>query len=273
MALSLEHTRGRYTIPKGSLYLAKPDERGTWRRVGNAPEINFTLETTNTEHFTSEEGLQVKDDDIITRIDIGSAITLDRLHPKNLELFFMSDGVNTQTQSAASAQSVTDFPVKKGQWRVIKGPDANDITNDFVFGATLNSVTVTAGGATVPASEYEFNSSLGMLKISESSALAEDTELTIDYDVDEKEYHQISAGQKSDIEAWVLFQGKPAKGNIIHYMGYATIKPTGDIGAVAESEISTIQFEFEFLKKDELGGVPLKVLEMGFIGNETAAVA
>ena len=105
------------TIGKGQVYFGK-FKSGTkivegYRFLGNAPQLNLSVEVERLDHFGSTSGLREKDESIIIQRMLTGALTVDDMNFDNIALFFQGD-TSTQTQTTATGLTNTFTGVKKG---------------------------------------------------------------------------------------------------------------------------------------------------------------
>src|SRR5690606_28947229 len=87
----------------------------------------------------------------------------------------------------------------------------------------------------------------GVLTILEGGAIADGTNLVIDYDVDASTYTQVLSGSQP-VEGAIRYTAYNPKGtNIDWYFPWVSISPNGDF-AMKGDEWQTIPFTLEFLK-------------------------
>lgn len=88
-----------YGIGKGKLYIAPWSETGigTYRRTYNCPEFTVLPENEWDDHFTSEEGIQQKDDTVIVKAGVKLSFALDSLEFENIQLFLMGKKLGNVT--------------------------------------------------------------------------------------------------------------------------------------------------------------------------------
>jgi len=104
-----------YALGKGipSLGLIKDDGSfNPHRHLGNAHELNMSVDIETLEHFSSMAGTKKKDDEFTLQVTPKIAWNLDEISPENVEL--ATQGERTEiTQVAATAES-SAFTAQKG---------------------------------------------------------------------------------------------------------------------------------------------------------------
>jgi hypothetical protein len=129
-----------YHIGKGIVSF-KEAGSGTFVDLGNAPKFVYTPTTEKKEHFSSREGIKVKDFTALTQVSATIKITLDEITPYNLQFFVL--GTETTTAGGASIQAMT----KTEFTGTIKVVGTNDIGQHVDF---------TGDVSFIPAGDFSF---------------------------------------------------------------------------------------------------------------------
>lgn len=79
-----------YRIGRGTVHF-KRDGAGAFRHLGNVPSFVYTPEVEKKEHFSSMEGILVKDAEHVTQVGATIAATLEEITPENLAYFALSE--------------------------------------------------------------------------------------------------------------------------------------------------------------------------------------
>lgn len=83
-----------YYVGKGIVEVSL-DDMVTWRDVGNVPLFEITISVTKLEHYSSRQGLRLKDKSIVTEIKSTFKMTMDEITSDNLVMSLlgtMEDG-------------------------------------------------------------------------------------------------------------------------------------------------------------------------------------
>ncbi len=115
---------GDYALGRGVIYMAEidtstglPNSDG-WLDLGNAPQINLSIEEETLEHRSSRSGTATVDKSVTISKKATISFQLDEINQKTVELFFsgLSDTfVNPAV--AGEAEQVAKYPnVKLGRW-------------------------------------------------------------------------------------------------------------------------------------------------------------
>ena len=81
---------GNYHIGKGIVSFTEAGGT-TPRDLGNAPDFVYTPKVTKLEHFSSREGVKVKDFTAVTEVGATIKVTLDEVTGENLAIFMLGD--------------------------------------------------------------------------------------------------------------------------------------------------------------------------------------
>lgn len=92
---------GNLTVSKGILVFKKTGE-ASFRDMGNAPEIELTLDITTLDHFSSRSGIRSKDLQVVLERTGTVRFVLEEWTPENLSLW----GMGTVDELAAGGPSI-----------------------------------------------------------------------------------------------------------------------------------------------------------------------
>jgi hypothetical protein len=123
-----------YHIGKGVVSF-KEDGAASFADLGNAPSFVWTPTVEKKEHFSSREGVKVKDFSAITQIGATIKMTLDEINAENLSLFTLGEiGTDTDGNVTVVAFKKTEIA---GIFRVV---GTNDIGQqvDYEGRASVN---------------------------------------------------------------------------------------------------------------------------------------
>jgi len=105
-----------YVLGRGKLYfdkfLAGTKTPTGERYIGNTPSVTMTSAITMLDHFSSDEGVKVKDASAQLQTDRSGKFQTDNISPANVAMLF---GTTPLTRATLAATGVTEtFPVKRG---------------------------------------------------------------------------------------------------------------------------------------------------------------
>lgn len=101
-----------YTIGRGKLYFDQFADGTTTRTgeryLGNSPEFSLNQSSEDLDHYSSDEGIRVKDASVTLSQENGGSFTLDSISPENMAMWFLG---NKGTVVIASATGLTKVAV------------------------------------------------------------------------------------------------------------------------------------------------------------------
>ncbi|OQM75597.1 hypothetical protein [Manganibacter manganicus] len=240
------------TIPRGKIFFAKynPGTQvpGAYRELGNCPEFTLTRDSETIQHFSSQAGLKVLDEEINIGATMSGALTTDDIKSENVAYFFMG-GVSTIAATAQTDVSETFETVKAG--------DVYQLGQSDTVPSGVRSVTITTvtDGATTPVAlventDYEVDLDLGLL-----TALKDQLKIVVTYDVAASTREQIVAGD-TQVEGALKFVSFNALGEQADYtMPRARLSANGDFALVNDPDstaFQTMPLSLAILKKGNL---------------------
>jgi hypothetical protein len=116
-----------YHIGKGIVSF-KEDGAPAFVDLGNAPNFDWTPNVEKKEHFSSREGVKVKDFTAITQVGATIKLTLDEINSENLAIFTLGE-IGTDTDGNATVAAFKKIEIAG----VIKVEGTNDIGQHVDF--------------------------------------------------------------------------------------------------------------------------------------------
>ena len=229
MALEL----GNQTLGRGKIYVSR-FRPGThtpagFRYVGNSPAFNLTIAQEKLDHFSSDEGVRVKDKSIVLQVDYTGSLTLDDINNANLALFFFGSQ-SVVAQTSATAQTETFAGVVQGYAYQI------GITNNNPTGfRSLSNVIVSVGGtAKTAGTDYTVDAVRGKIHIVEGGTITDGASISVTYDRAAISRKQVISGTEQ-VECAIQFESYNPQGekNDI-YLPYVRLGPNGDFALKAD---------------------------------------
>jgi len=220
------------------------------RYLGSTPAFSVSAETQELDHFSSEEGLQVKDESVTLRIDYSATLTVENIDQENLALFFFGTAENA-TISAATAQEDT-FTAIPGLF--------------FQLGATptkpegvenVSNVVVTGAGGTptyVAGTDYVADLDEGFIEIVRGGGISSGTAIEVTYDVAAQTQERVISGSQL-IQGALRFRSRNGVGGQRNfYMPKVTLRPNGEFALKGE-EWQNMGFNIEILQAGTLANL------------------
>lgn len=235
------------TLGRGRLYFDKFASGTTtgsgFRYFGNTTEFNVTSESDNLEHFSSDEGVRVKDKSVLLELNRTGSFITDNISSENLALFFLGAASSvTQSASVGETETLTVVPGLFYQLGVTA------LLPQGVKGIENLVVTGTGGTPTyVLNTDYRFNADAGLLEIVDGGSIsAGDIELT--YDIKAATFDKVVTAAEGSIKGALKFvTSNPEGSDWVYDFPYVEITPNGDF-ALKGDDWQTIPFNVEVLK-------------------------
>ncbi len=241
--------KGSHTLGRGKILFALPSEEAElrWYDLGNAPSVTLSSETEDKEHFSSREGLKIKDQDIVIQLTHSMKFTLDEPIARNLSYFFLSEAPDDAQQSPGIA---TD------EEHIAYVPDVlalghRKISSVVVTDRSGPPPTVYAEGV-----DFEVDYENGLIYFLESGTIVDETEIYVSYEFPALKREYIKAGSLPTIKGHIQFLGQPPVGKKIDVKGYVNLQPDGELDLISE-DWTTIQFIAEFITHSAYEKSPL----------------
>lgn len=243
-----------YTLGKGEIHFGQflpstQTPRGE-RYFGNTPELSFSAEQENLDHYSSDRGIRIKDQSVVLQLDYAGSFITDNISPENLALFFLGENLKT---------TVTSTPVTGESHSDIEKGFSYQLGTSSTYPAGVRKISsfVLKKGATVLVSgvDYIVDTDLARFTILETSVtLTNGDDLTADYTIDASTRDRI-VSKSSTIEGSMRYIAvNPAGAQIDYFMPWVKITPNGDF-AVKGEEWQQLPFTIEILKKGSLEAV------------------
>jgi hypothetical protein len=236
---------GNQTLGRGKVYFSL-FKTGTYtpegyRYIGNTPSFNVTIDNQKLEHFSSDEGIRVKDKSIILETTQTGNMSCDDIQLENLALFFFGE-YQTLSQTSATAETETFTDVKQGLTYQI------GVTDSTPTGVRSLSNVVVKVGATTKAidTDYTIDTELGLLTIVDGGTILDLDDVIVTYDRAARSRDQVISGT-DQVEGSILFVSANPEGDKMDYlMPYVRLAPNGDF-ALKSDEWQTLNLNVEIL--------------------------
>lgn len=244
-----------YTLGRGRLYFARfaPGTRNPLgeRYIGNTPELSLTIENEELEHFSSDAGINEKDDSIALSVTRSGSFTTDNIDPENVALFFFGEAGRVVEAGGPITGEIVES-VKPGLYYQLgqsstRPTGARGIAAD----STATPITVvsddTAATVFSEGDDYTIDLVTGRLYVVPGGAITEGTSLEVGYTIRASSRDRVLSGG-TPVEGAMRYVADNPKGeNQDYYFPFVQIAPNGDYALKAE-EWQTIPFSLEVLK-------------------------
>lgn len=243
-----------YTLGRGELHFGQYATGTTVPRaeryLGNTPELSFTAEQENLDHYSSDRGVRIKDQSVLLQLDYSGSFITDNIAPANLAMFFLGNSA-TLTVAAATAQAFTFSNVEQGCTYQL------GVSDTTPSGArNVSNFTITTPTGCVAGVDYVLDAELGRVTVLEGSTKLTEgmASFTGTYDRGASTRKQVISQSKT-IEGSLRFIAKnPAGDNIDYFMPWVKLTPNGDF-ALKGDEWQQLPFTIEILKKGSLEAI------------------
>jgi hypothetical protein len=237
-----------YVVGKGRLFFNQIDPdtgislRGE-RYFGNTPALTTTSDSTQLEHYDSDQGLNIKDESVTTQNNMTGSFTTDNISADNIALFF-EGSIDALTIVAGTDISETFEDVSLGSYYQL------GTTDDQPTGArNVTTVVVKVATATITAiGNYEVELDSGRIHILDDAAdITAGDDIIVTYDVTAGA-RQVVIGSGSEIRGALRFiSANPIGGQRDYLWPLVKITPNGDF-ALKGDDWQTLPFNFEVLQ-------------------------
>ncbi len=245
-----------YTLGRGEMHFAQfltgtQTPRGE-RYLGNTPELNFTAEQENLDHYNSDRGVRIKDESVLLQLDYSGNFITDNISPENIAMFFLGDSL-IQSTTAATGQTSNFSAVEVGASYQLGTSDTNpsgvrQVSNVVVTNDAATPVTYAAG------TDYVLDPVLGRITVLEGGAIANGTNLETTFDVAATSRKRVISRSKTIEGAMRYLAYNPAGEQIDYFMPWVKITPNGDF-ALKGDDWQQLPFTIEILKKGSLESI------------------
>jgi hypothetical protein len=263
-----------YTVGRGRLYISELDANKQptlgWRFLGNAPQMNVTVEVETLPHQDSTEGLRSTDLELVLTQTATASLQLDEINFNNLALFFSGVTQTYDNSAAAAGGGVTGngnlVVYEQGRWYdVFKGttgaPSSNS-HNARMYDIGVVSIRPAGGGTPfVEGTDYRVDQVLGRIFIIKGGAITgSPTGTAYDMNVAANTGADVSVDEvrtltQTAITVAMKFIHINANGNAIaeYHFHQIRLKPEGDLAMIGD-EYSTLGLQGVAEKNESAGG-------------------
>lgn len=243
-----------YTLGRGEIHFGqyKTDTQTprAERYLGNSPELSFTAEQENLDHYSSDRGVRIKDESVILQLDYTGQFITDNISPKNLAMFFLGNS-NTTSVAAVTAQAFTFSNVEQGCTYQL---GTSDLTPSGARKVT--NVVITSPTGCVAGVDYVVDLDLGRITVLEGSTKLTEglASFAGTFDIAASTRDQVISASKTIEGSMRYIAANPAGKNIDYFMPWVKLTPNGDF-ALKGDEWQQLPFTIEILKKGSLEAI------------------
>lgn len=236
-----------YTLGRGKVYFSRfvsAQTPGAWRYIGNTPEFNLTVDSEDLEHFSSDQGIRELDDSVPLQVTRSGTLVCDDIQAENVALFFFGS-TSVLTTSALATQSENFNTVQQNEFYQIGVTASNPVG---IRGISNVSVTDNPMTTTYTVDvDYTVDLARGFVEILDTGAIANDDDITVNYDIDATNQDQVISGSTPVEGAMRYLENNPRGLNRDVFLPYVKITPNGDLSFKGD-EWRQIPFAIQALK-------------------------
>lgn len=218
-----------------------------WYDLCHVKECKISVSSEEATHKNLSSSIVVVDRKVTTSMSVSGSMTIDALTENNLVAWLMSTGATEVTQSGGTWTS-EDFTIPK-------------VGRPFELGKT--KLTVAAGGITddatptpaalVEGTDFVLDRRRGIITLLEDGGCADGDTIQITGSYASQTKYKIKAGQQNNNKWHIWLCSDPAEGQYIDVRGYASLKPSGDLGFISEQEFMGMTLELGFNSHTDYG--------------------
>jgi len=243
-------TNKNYTLGKGKVYF-DPFVPGTTAGHGEmyfsqTPDFSYSVKTDVLDHYDADEGLNVLDDQILTKVDVTGKLTTDDISEDKLALFLLSDGA-TNNATLSGSNLADTFIVKRGRYLQLGSTASNPtgVRNVTVTKVALSSAPTVA---LTPLTNYTVDAALGRVYILPLAAgIVDNNSIIVTYDVAASTRKSVVSKTQQIRGALRFVSTNPSGTQRDYFFPLVNLQPEGDI-ALKGAEFQKISFGFTALK-------------------------
>lgn len=243
-----------HVLGRGKLYFDRfqpntDTPSGIERYIGNTPSFGLSVETQELDHYSSEEGLRVKDLSVTMQVDMNGSLVTDNIDLDNIAMFFFGE-TTSHTVTALTGESMTVASAEPGGFIQLGTSATHAAGLQNVSGV---SVADSGGGGTTydAGDDYVVDEDLGRVEIVDGGAITAGTSLDITYDVGAHSYDMVVSG--TDILygglRFVAYNGVGRNTNF--YMPKVALRPNGEYNLKGD-DWQQFGFNLEVLRRGSL---------------------
>ena len=238
-----------YVLGRGKLYFST-FVPGTltpagYNYIGNCPSISVNVTSETLDHMSSTGGVREIDDSATVSTNRSGTFTTDDVDADNLALFFFGTK-NAVSQSSGSVTGEAISSAQKGLFYQLGATSANPTG---VRNVTSVTVTGTGGTPTYAAgTDYTVDLTLGLIQIVSAGAIANGTNLLVNYTRTAVSREQVVSGNRPIQGALKFIADNPKGTNRDFFMPYVELSPNGDFAIITDTDWQNLPFNIKILK-------------------------
>lgn len=222
------------------------------RYLGSTPSFSLSGETQELDHFSSEEGLQEKDESVTLRIDYSGSLAIENIDKENMALFFFG---TAETATVASASGTVErFTASPKLFYQLGATAAKPEGVENVSNVSVSIDPDGAATAAVLDTDYTVDLIEGFIEIIDGGGITSGTIIDVTFDTAAQTQERIVSGANL-IQGALRFRSRNGVGSQRNfYMPKVTMRPNGEFALKGE-EWQNMSFNVEVLKNGNLPNV------------------
>ena len=220
------------------------------RYLGSTPAFAVAAETQELDHFSSEEGLQEKDESVTLRADYSASLTIENMSGANAALFFL--GTSEIATIGALPAQMDAFTAIQGLFYQLGATPAKPEGVENV-----SAVTVTGPAGTpvyVSGTDYNADPTEGFIEVIPGGGIVNGVDIEVNYDITAQTQERVISGA-SNIRGALRFRSRNAVGGQRNfYCPKVTLRPNGEYSLKGD-EWQNMALSIEILKAGNLAKV------------------
>jgi len=230
-----------YLVGKGKVYFDRLDtnnEPTGELDLGNDPSFALTPENEMLEHFSSMEGVKVKDKIAVIASNLNGKFTLDEININNLAIALYGEDVEFLNQGDGNAvdEAITGF--------------SGRFTKLAFRKITAGTVVVTNAAGTVTytlTTDYTIDLVIGRIFVVAGGNITDGEALLVDYTYEQASYPYVSPSERPVVEGLLRFVGNATFGFDYEVVLWRVqLSASGDINFISD-EWTQVEINFESL--------------------------
>lgn len=246
--MAIQHVQNQYYIPRGRVYFdphnASEELTGEFP-LGNCPGVNLSISSEESDHYSSEQGLQENDGGWVLRVDRSGSITCDNFSPSNAALW-LSGTSESKTQAAVAVVGEVRSVIP-GRLYQLGATSANPLGVRNVTGVTIKDTTEAT--TYVAGTDYNVDPETGRVQILEAGAIVAGN-VKFGYTPVAAAFESVKSGAVAKLQgALRVVSSNAAGGDRDWYLPKVTLAPEGDLALIAEgTDVVSMTFAIKVLK-------------------------
>lgn len=236
----------------GKVWFDPEDSSGNntgYRYLGDTPGFVVPIDSEFLDTWSSDGQVAEREDLAVTRVTRGANITCKQISDANLNLFLMGTLADLVQSSGAVTDEAIDGVIQ-GRRYYLGASASNPLGN-----RTISAVTVTDDDTGSPTTytvsdDYEIDTDTGALFIVPGGAIADGTNLLVDYTKGAITRAQITSADVAEQYGALRYEADNTRGSNRHlYAPRVLLRPTGELAFKSRENYMEMQFACEFMKK------------------------